>query len=101
MVRLPNGKRGIDITELERVFGPLTSLDTSQNVSMKQGKTVKTQTDIFQERSEVVELLRQQVELLERELMNAKNEKGRLLDLLEQRLLEPPNKRRKNKRKGH
>ncbi len=101
VVRLPNGKRGIDIAELERVFGPLTSLDTSQNIPVKQGKAVKTQTDVSRERSEVVELLREQVKLLERELMNAKEEKARLLGLLEQRLLEPPRgKHRKGKKKG-
>lgn len=101
VVRLPNGKRGIDIAELERVFGPLTSLDTSQNIPVKQGKTVKTQTDVSQERSEVVELLRQQMNLLERELMNAKEEKARLLGLLEQHLLGPPrDKHRKGKKKG-
>ena len=102
VVRLPNGKRGIDVTELERVFGPLKKLDTSQNIPTKQVRTTKTQTDVLQERDEVVELLRQQVELLERELMSAKEEKARLLGLLEQRLLEPPKgKRRKGKKKDH
>ena len=99
VVRLPNGKRGIDVTELERVFGPLKPLDTSPK---KRGKTDKTQVDIFQDRSEVIELLRQQVELLERELTSAKEEKARLLDLLEQRLLESPrDKHRKSKKKDH
>ena len=102
VVRLPNGKRGIDVAELERVFGPLKKLDTSQNIPAKQVRTVKTQADIFQERDEVVGLLRQQVEMLERELMNAKDEKDRLLGLLEQRLLESPRgKRRKRKKKDH
>ena len=102
VVRLPNGKRGIDIAELERVFGPLKKLEPSQNISMKQVRTAKTQTDIPQERDEVVELLHQQVELLERELTSAKEEKARLLGLLEQRLLEAPrSKRRKGKKKGY
>ena len=101
VVRLPNGKRGIDIAELERVFGPLKKLEPSQNIPAKQVGTAKTQADIFQERSEIVELLRQQVELLERELISAKEEKARLLGLLEQRLLGPPSgKRRKGKKKG-
>ena len=100
-VQLPNGKRGIDTTELERVFGPLKPLDTSQDAPVKQEKTVKAQIDVFRERDEVVGLLRQQVELLERELMNAE-EKAKLLGLLEQRLLESPRgKRRKDKKKGH
>ena len=98
MVRLPNGKRGIDVTELERVFGPLRQWDTPPK---KRGRTDETQTDAFQGRSEVIELLRQQVELLERELTSAKVEKARLLDLLEQRLLESPRgKHRKGKKKG-
>ena len=99
MVRLPNGKRGIDVTELERVFGPLKPWQTPPK---KRGKKDETQVDAFQDRSEVVELLRQQVGMLERELINAKEEKARLLDLLEQRLLESPGgKRRKGKKKGH
>ena len=99
MVRLPNGKRGIDVTELERVFGPLRQWDIPPK---KQGKTDETQGNIFQDRSEVIELLRQQVELLERELTSAKEEKARLLGLLEQRLLESPiGKRRKGKKKSY
>ena len=54
--RLPNGKRGIDVAELERVFGPLKKLNTSQNIPIKQGRTVKMQADAFQERSEVIKL---------------------------------------------
>ena len=102
VVRLPNGKRGINISELERVFGPLKKLDTSQNISTKQVRTAKTQADLSQERDEVVGLLRHQVELLERELINAKEEKARLLGLLEQRLLESPRgKYRKGKKRSH
>ena len=102
VVRLPNGKRGIDVAELERVFGPLKKLEPSQKIPAKQVRTAKTQADVFQERDEVVGLLRQQVELLERELTSAKEEKARLLGLLEQRLLESPRgKRRKGKKKGY
>ena len=102
VVRLPNGRRGIDAAELERVFGPLKPLDTSQDAPKKQGRMIKTQVNISQERDEVIGLLRQQVELLERELTNAKEEKARLLGLLEQRLLESPrSKRRKGKKKGY
>ena len=100
VVRLPNGKRGIDVTELERVFGPLKKLDASQNIPTKQIRTAKTQADVFQERDEVVELLRQQVKLLERELMSAKEEKARLLGLLEQRLLESPIAKVRKSKKG-
>ena len=87
VVRLPNGKRGIDVTELERVFGPLRQWDTPPK---KRGRTNETQVDAFQNRSEVIELPRQQVELLERELISAREEKARLLGLLEQWLLESP-----------
>ena len=98
VVRLPNGKRGIDITELERVFGPPKKLEPSQNIPTKQVRTAKIQADLSQEKDEVIELLRQQVKLLERELTSAKEEKARLLDLLEQRLLESPrSKHRKSK----
>ena len=44
VVRLPTGKRGIDVTELERVFGPLGKWDTSLK---KRGKTDRTQADVF------------------------------------------------------
>ena len=77
VVRLPNGKRGIDVTELERVSDPLKKLELSQNIPTKQVRTAKIQADLSQEKDEVVELLRQQVELLERELMNAEDEKAR------------------------
>ena len=98
--RLPNGRRGIDTAELERVFGPLQSWDTSQTIAPKQSGTVKAQTGMFQERDEIVALLRQQVKLLERELVDAKAEKAKLLGLLEQRLLESAGKRRRKGKKG-
>ena len=91
----PNGRRGINAAKLERVLGPPKQLDTSLDAPKKHARTVKTQTDIFQERDEVIELLRQQVELLERELKNAKEEKVRLLRLLEQQLLESPRDKRR------
>ena len=98
--RFPNGKRGIDTAELERVFGPLQSFDTSQTISSKQAQTVKRQPGMFQERDEIIELLRQQVQLLERELVDAKAEKAKLLGLLEQRFLESAGKRRGKGKKG-
>ena len=98
--RLPNGRRGIDTAELERVFGPLQKWDTSQTIASKRDGTAKIQTGMFQERDEIVELLRQQVQLLERELVDAKAEKAKLLGLLEQRLLESVGKRRGKGKKG-
>ena len=53
VVRLPNGKRGIDVAELERVFSPLKKLEPSQNILTKQIRTAKTQADVSQERDEV------------------------------------------------
>ena len=98
--RFPDGRRGIDTAELERVFGPLQSFDTSQTIASKQSRTAKIQPGMFQGWDEIVELLRQQVQLLERELMDAKAEKAKLLGLLEQRLLEIPGKRRGKGKKG-
>ena len=98
--RFPDGRRGIDTAELERVFGPLQSFDTLQTIPLKQARTAKKQPDMFQGRNEIIELLRQQVQLLERELVDAKAEKAKLLGLLEQRLLETPGKRRGKGKKG-
>ena len=98
--RFPNGKRGIDTVELERVFGPLQSFDTSQTIALKQSRTTQKQAGMFQGRDEIVALLRQQVQLLERELVDAKAEKAKLLGLLEQRLLESAGKRRGKDKKG-
>ena len=97
--RFPDGRRGIDTAELERVFGPLQSFNTSQTIASKQSRTTKVHPGMFQGRDEIVELLRQQVQLLERELVDAKAEKAKLLGLLEQRLLESSGKRRKRGKK--
>ena len=98
--RFPDGRRGIDTAELERVFGPLQSFDTSQTIASKQTRTAKIQPGMFQGRDEIVELLHQQVQLLERELVDAKAEKAKLLGLLEQRLLESASKCRGKGKKG-
>ncbi len=98
--RFPDGRRGIDTVELERVFGPLQSFDTSQTIPSKQSRTAKIHSGMFQGQDEIVELLRQQVQLLERELVDAKAEKAKLLGLLEQRLLESSGKRRGKGKKG-
>ena len=58
MVWPPNGKQGIDVAKLERVFGPLKKLESSQNKLIKQVRNAKTQADVFQEKDQVVELLR-------------------------------------------
>ena len=82
VLQQPDGSRGIDTSELMRVFGPLQP-ETSQA-----RKTAHHETDpntaLLQSR---IEALERENELLRRELADAKNEKGRLLGLLEQRLL--------------
>ena len=78
----PDGSRGIDTSELMRVFGPLQG-DTSQVRKTAQHET-DANTALLQGR---IEALERENELLRRELADAKNEKGRLLGLLEQKLL--------------
>ena len=84
VVSLPTGKRGIDTTELMRVFGPLQS-DTVQKGQYG------TPSDIAVLRERCTSLQRE-VEWLRADLADAKNEKNRLLGLLEMRLLQPSQK---------
>ena len=92
----PDGTRGIDTSELMRVFGPL-QLDTLQARKTAHHET-NANTALLQSR---IEALERENELLRRELADAKNEKGRLLGLLEQKLLAGTQKnRRKGKKKG-
>ena len=91
VVSLPTGKRGIDMAELIRVFGPLQP-DTMQK------EQNGTPSDIAVMRERCVSLQRE-VEWLRADLTDAKNERNRLLGLLETRLLQPPQKR-KGKKKG-
>ena len=93
-----DGTKGIDTSELMRVFGPLHP-ETSQT-----RKTAHHETDpntaLLQSR---IEALERENELLRRELADAKNEKGRLLGLLEQRLLagaKEKHRHKKGKKKG-
>ena len=93
----PDGTKGIDTSELMRVFGPLHP-ETSQT-----RKTAHHETDpstaLLQSR---IDALERENELLRRELADAKNEKGRLLGLLEQKLLTGAKvkHRHKGKKKG-
>ena len=88
----PDGSRGVDITELIRVFGPLqadageaTQSGTSSDIAMMRERCT---------------MLEREIEWLRVELADAKNEKTRLLGMLEQRLLETTKgKRRKGKKK--
>ena len=93
----PDGSKGIDTSELIRVFGPLQQ-ETSQARKTAHHET-DSNTALLQSH---IEALERENELLRRELADAKNEKDRLLGLLEQRLLTGAKEkhRRKGKKKG-
>ena len=91
VVSLPTGKRSIDTAELIRVFGPLQSNTVQKEQS-------GTPSDIMVLRERCASLQRE-VEWLRADLADAKNEKNRLLGLLETRLLQPSQKH-KGKKKG-
>ena len=89
----PTGGRGVDTTELMRVFGPLQA-DT---VQVTQSRT-SSDIAVMRERCTMLE---RKIEWLRAELADAKNEKTWLLGMLEQRLLETSKgKRRKGKKKS-
>ncbi len=93
----PRGGRGVDIVELQRVFGPLKKTGASQDTPVERAVVTKKKVDESRKRDEMIELLHQQVKLLEHELADVKERLG----VLEQRSLKPPkNKRRKGKKKG-
>ena len=85
----PDGSKGVDTAELIRVFGELRS-QSDENL-MKSSLRY----------SEITELLQRQIHSLENQLQGSLEREAKLLNLLEQRLLEAPRgKRRKSKRKG-
>ena len=93
VVSLPTGGRGVDTAELMRVFGPLQA-DTGQVTQ------TGTSSDIAVMRERCT-MLEREIEWLRAELVDAKNEKTRLLGMLEQRLLvTTKNKHRKSKKKS-
>ena len=86
----PNGGRGVDTSELQRVFGPL------------QGATDQTQQSAT---PQDVALLQARIEALERENRLLRDEvdasrsrENKLLDVVSRGLLEAPKKKRKKKR---
>ena len=90
-VKNHDGTRGIDTSELMRVFGPLqgeTSRDTSQPVPPD------TDRDVALLQAENA-LLRDHITLLKDELAAAR----RLIDVISQRLLPAPRKKKKKKKK--
>ena len=96
----PKGSRGIDTAELERVFGPLEQTGTTQDVPPEHSKRIKEQRETSREWSETHTFFHQQVLFLEQELVAAREERNRLLTLLEQKMLpKPTGKPRKKKKK--
>ena len=85
----PDGSKGVDTAELIRVFGELKpqSDENLMESSLRQ--------------SEITELLQRQIDSLENQLQASLEREAKLLNLLEQRLLEAPRgKYRKDKKKG-
>ena len=95
----PKGGRGIDTAELERVFGPLEQVDTAQDIPLKRNERIQGEAKTSQDWSETNEFLRQQVLFLEQELVAAREERNRLLSLLEQKMLPEPVSRSGKKKK--
>ena len=95
----PKGGRGIDTAELERVFGPLEQIGTAQDMPPKHSEYPEGQPKTSQEWGETNEFLRQQVLFLEQELVAAREERNRLLSLLEQKMLPEPISRSGKKKK--
>ena len=99
-VKQPDGTKGVDSSELVRVFGVLQAV-TDHSVKIEHHEI----EDVLHERIKGLvresELLLRENELLRTQLANAENEKIRLLRLLEQRLLETSKgPRRKSKKKN-
>ena len=98
--RQPDGTKGIDSAELLRVFGTLRT-GTDHTANNGHHETDKVLHERIKGLMRESELLLRENELLRTQLVNAENEKTRLLGLLEQRLLETPKgKRRKDKKKS-
>ena len=98
--QLPKGGRGIDTTELERVFGPLEQTGTTQDIPPKHSEHTKGQPETSQEWDKTNAFLHQQVLFLQQELVATREERDRLLTLLEQKMLpKPTTKHRKKKKK--
>ena len=84
----PDGSKGVDTAELIRVFGELKpQLDENiMKSSLRQ--------------NEITELLQKQINSLEHQLQASLERENKLLNLLEQRLLESAGKRRGKGKKG-
>ena len=99
-VRQPDGTKGVDSSELMRVFGTLQA-DTNHTVKSEHHEIENVLHERIKGLERENELLQRNDEFLRTQLANAENEKNRLLGLLEQRLLEAQKgKHRKGKKKG-
>ena len=93
VVSKPDGGKGIDTSELQRVFGPLQSAtklarqyDAPQDVALLQTR---------------IDALERENRLLRDEIQASRERENKLLDVVSQGLLEgPKDKHRKGKRKG-
>ena len=91
VVSQPNGSKGIDTSELQRVFGPLQSAtkstrqsDAPQDVALLQAR---------------IDALERENKLLRDEVQASRVRESKLLDVVSQGLLEGPKiKRRKSKK---
>ncbi len=89
------GRKRIDAAELARVYSLDTS-DTSQDVPHVSHGTPERSPEVSAlvvSMKARIDLLERENALLERELADAKNEKGRLLSMLEQKALAGPGTR--------
>ena len=84
----PDGSKGVDTAELIRVFGELKP------------KPDENARELPLRHHEMVELLQRQIDSLENQLQASLERETKLLNLLEQRLLESSNKRRGKGKKG-
>ena len=93
IVSQPNGSKGVDTSELQRVFRPLQSAtkptrqyDTSEDIALLQAR---------------IDALERENGLLRNEIQASRERENKLLDVVSQGLLEgPKDKHRKGKRKG-
>ena len=93
VVSKPNGSKGIDTSELQRVFGPLQNTteltrqpDAPQDVALLQAR---------------IDALERENGLLRDEIQASRERENKLLDVVSQGLLEAPKDRhRKGKKKG-
>ena len=93
VVSQPNGSKGIDTSELQRVFGPLqrTTKSTGQHDAPQDVALLQARIDALERENR----------LLRDEIQASRERESKLLDVVSQGLLEVPKIRRgKDKKKG-